>query len=409
MSFLGGIVNVAKDVLGISSSHDDAHKPAHHDATPARSQHLAATTPTAFHKAAAKPKAEPQQPTLAERLQSMGASSQLPASSFSEPHLTSSRSAAPPMTLSGEQVGSGNAVGGAVAAGARADVADLATGRDYGTVDQLGSSTSEPAVAVRNVQKGLDYYAQTFGRNGVDGAGSGVQVLINDRTTDASGNEIHKGNGGYYQTTDANGTTSEAIHFGVGEKYAADNGTVDQLALYHADDLTIHELTHGIIRKETGQLGGQANEAGATNEGIADVMAASATRDWVLGEGMFASDSDYREMRNIADPDDPTAIHGLWTSVGEVQAKTKAGEAPEEHWASGVVSTAAYRIQQRLGGEAGWQAVERVFYDSIDNDRLGDMSFQQVGAGLRASAASVYGAGSTQAQVFDEELRRGGL
>jgi hypothetical protein len=53
--------------------------------------------------------------------------------------------------------------------------------------------------------------------------------------------------------------------------------------------------------------------------------------------------------------------------------------------------------------------VERVFYDSIDNARLGDMSYAAVGAGLRQSAAAVYGAGSTQAQVFDEELRRGGL
>jgi hypothetical protein len=406
MSFLDGIVNVARNVLGMSPSHDAADKPAHHAPAPARSQHLAATTPTAFHKPAAT--RQPAAPTLAERLQSMSATSQPAAGSFSEPHLVASRVAAPPMNTTGTRVGAGLAVDGAVAAGARADVADMSTGQDFGTVDQLGSSTSEPAVAARNVQKGLDYYAQTFGRNGVDGAGSGVQVLINDRTKDATGAEIHKGNGGYYATTQ-NGVTTEAIHFGVGERYKADRGLVDQEALYHADDLTIHELTHGIIRKETGQLGGQANEAGATNEGIADVMAASATRDWVLGEGMFASDSNYREMRNIANPDDPTAIHGLWTSVGEVQANTEAGKAPEEHWASGVVSTAAYRIQQRLGGEAGWQAVERVFYDSIDNDRLGDMSFQAVGAGLRASAASVYGAGSAQAQVFDEELRRGGL
>lgn len=271
------------------------------------------------------------------------------------------------------------------------------------------SDTNEAAVAGANVQKGLDYYASTFGRHGLDDAGSGVGVLVNDRRTDASGEEMFKGNGGYYALPDASGQLSENIHFGVGKSYQGVRGLVDQASMAHADDLAIHELTHGVIRKETGHLGGEADEAGATNEGIADVMAAAATRDWRIGEGMYTARSDYKLMRNIAKPDDQSAIHGLWTSMDQVNAEKAAGREVEEHWASGVISTAAQRVQSRFGGEEGWKVVENVFYDSIDNARLGDMSFQATANALRTSAASVYGDGSSVDQVFDEELRRAGL
>jgi Zn-dependent metalloprotease len=280
-------------------------------------------------------------------------------------------------------------------------VADLAAG---GSAD-----TSDAALAAAHVQKGLDYFATTFGRNGLDGAGAGVDVLVNDRRHDANGEEMFAGNGGYYALPDANGQIAEAIHFGIGKRYDADRGHVDQKSMATADDLAIHELVHGVIRKETGHLGGEADEAGATNEAIADVMAAAATRDWRIGEGMYTERSDYKLMRNIADPDDERAIHGLWTSMDDVNAERAAGRELEEHWASGVISTAAHRVQSRFGGEDGWRVVENVFYDSIDNQRLGDMSFNAVAGALRTSAASVYGSGSSVHQVFDEELRRAGL
>ncbi len=316
------------------------------------------------------------------------------------PHLRFDRQVAPPADTTPLALERTAGVTTAAAAGARARVTDTQTGT---------SDTSDAAVAGANVQKGLDYYANTFGRQGLDGAGAGVDVLVNDRRTDASGDEMFKGNGGYYALPDANGQISEAIHFGVGKSYQGVRGLVEQAAMGHADDLAIHELTHGVIRKETGHLGGEADEAGATNEGIADVMAAAATRDWRIGEGMYTARSDYKLMRNIANPDDQQAIHGLWTSMDQVNAEKAAGREVEEHWASGVISTAAQRVQSRFGGEEGWKVVENVFYDSIDNARLGDMSFQATAAALRTSAIAVYGQGSSVDVVFDEELRRAGL
>jgi hypothetical protein len=290
----------------------------------------------------------------------------------------------------------------------RARVLDAATRAEHGTVDTLVGQ-GDAAVAARNVQHGLDYFASTFGRNGVDGAGAGVDVIIDDRSLTDEGTERFRGNGGYYATRDSAGAVHEAIHFGTGTSYQAANGQVDQHSMLHADDLAIHELVHGVIRKETGHLGGEADEAGATNEALADVIAASATRDWRIGEDMYTERSDYRTLRDIANPEDPTAIHGLWTSMADVDAAHARGEEVEEHWASGVLSTAAYRVQQRLGGERGWQAVEQVFYGAITGGQLGDMGFDAVASALRSAAASRYGTESTEHQVLDEELRRAGL
>ncbi|MCB0878797.1 MAG: M4 family metallopeptidase [Thermoleophilia bacterium] len=292
---------------------------------------------------------------------------------------------------------------------ARAQVFDGSDTNYVGDADQLASSGGDAAVAARNVQRGLDYFHDTFGRDGLDNAGSAVEVIVGDHSTDDSGQQRFKGNGGYYAMPDGRGGYGEAVHFGEGTSYDAARGRVDQKPMQYAEDLTIHELVHGVIRKESGYLGGQADEAGATNEAIADVLAASATRDWKLGEGMYTASSDYKLMRNIANPDDPTAIHGLWTSMDDVRRHQQAGEEIEEHWASGVISTAAYRMQQRLGGEAGWQAVEQVFYGAIEQHRLGDMSFESVANALRGSAASLYGDRSSQEQIVDEELRRAGL
>lgn len=330
------------------------------------------------------------------------------------PHAAAGHAAPPPPSAQPTASQGGGAAARPVTSSARAVVHDMsvadATGAaaTLGTVDNL-TGTGDAATAARNVQGGLDYYASTFGRSGLDGRGSNVDVLINDHTRDASGREIRRGNGGYYATARADGSTYEAVYYGDGTSYQGARGRVEQLTMLRADDLAVHELTHGLIRKETGYLGGKANEAGATNEAIADVMGASATRDWTIGEGLYTDASAYRKLRDIAHPDAPDAVHGLWTSMAQAQQAQATGTPYEEHWASGILSTAAYRMQQRIGGEAGWKAVEQVFYDVIDTNKLGDMSFATVASGVRAASTELYGAGSQVATVVDEELRRGGL
>lgn len=279
-----------------------------------------------------------------------------------------------------------------------------------GNQDSLASSGAQDArAAAANAQRGLQYYDSTFGRNGIDNAGSGVDIVLNDHSRNQQGQEIFHGNGGYYTTRDATGNLTEAVRWGDGTRYNhARGGAVEQYSMLYADDLTIHELTHGIIKRETGSIGGTADEAGSVNEGLADVMAASATRDWRMGEGMYSDASDYKYMRNIANPDDPQAVHQLWTSMQQYN-DARSSNKVEEHYASGIVSNAAYRIQSRLGGESGWKAVEQVFYHTIQDHRLGTLSFADTAAGLRASASSIFGAQSNEAQVVDEELRRAGL
>jgi Zn-dependent metalloprotease len=434
MSFIdgifSGIAGTVRGVLGIEQEPRTAvSSPAARSADLARDSRTSYQRPTASDGGPAGPRSSrPTLTALLEQQRTAGpeASSQAPSLLDRLHGNVQSRSTTrdPGSPLAGAYApdrGHGSETGYAAAQGhaqaregvgtvtnARAHIMDATTRASHGTTDTLGG-TSDAAIAARNVQRGMDYFATTFGRNGVDGAGSGVDVLINDRSLDEHGNERFRGNGGYYAMPDGAGGLREAIHFGTGTTYYGSNGLVEQREMLHADDLAIHELVHGIIRKETGHLGGGADEAGATNEAIADVLSAAATRDWSIGEGMYTAQSDYKLMRNIADPTDARAIHGLWTSMDEIHSRRAAGEEIEEHWASGVISTAAHRVQQRIGGDAGWGAVERVFYDTIVSRRLGDMSFEAVATALRTSAGSLYGSRSDVARTFDEELRRAGL
>ncbi|MCW2973140.1 MAG: bacillolysin [Thermoleophilia bacterium] len=389
MSFIDGILNGVRSAAGLDPIKASSSTPK--ETTPAKQQgHVATKVDTTYEQPTADTGA---------RTADLGslARAALQARESTPPHAAADRSTAPPAA----------AEAAPVLPRVKATVRDASQNfAVLGDVDTLASG--DAATAARNVQAGLDYYGTTFGRNGLDNAGAGVDVDINDYSTDATGAQTFHGNGGYYATTQSDGSVYEAIHYGDGNTYSAARGTVAQDSMLNAEDLAIHELTHGVIRKETGYLGGDADEAGATNEAIADIMGASATRDWKLGESMYGSASTYRNMRNIANPDDPTSVHGLWTTMDQVRAKQATGEM-EEHWASGVLSTAAYRVQQRIGGEAGWKAVEQVFYDVIDTNKLGDMSFSAVASGVRSAAGELYGAGSQVASVVDEELRRGGL
>lgn len=271
------------------------------------------------------------------------------------------------------------------------------------------SASSDAIAAARHVAEGMQYYQRTFGRSGIDEHGGVIDIVLNDHSTDASGRELFQGNGGYYTTRDSTGNLTEAVRWGSGIAYTHRNGGhVDQRQMLYADDLTIHELTHGIIKHETGAIGGTADEAGAVNEAFADVMGATATRDWRMGEGMYTNQSSYRYMRNIAQPDDPAAVHTLWTTLHQYRDAEAAGHA-EEHYASGVISHAAAVMQQHLGGERGWRAVEQTFYRTIDAHRMGDMSFGAAAAGLRTSVAELYGASSQEASALETALRQAEL
>lgn len=286
--------------------------------------------------------------------------------------------------------------------------ADAAAGL-IGDTKSLANSTDDAGIAARNVQIGLDYFARTFGRSGLDGRGKGVDVVINDRSLDEDGEEMFRGNGGFFRVKTADGSDSAALRFGVGAAFTTTDGRrANQRPMFAADDLTIHELTHGLIEQETGTLGGSSDELGAVNEALADVIAAAATRDWRIGEALYHRDSKVKLMRNIVDADDATALHPLYKSIAQVQAAKASGQL-EEHAASGVLSTALSRVQQRVGGEQGWQAVEQLTYSTIISGQLGTMSFTETAAALRAQAGTLWGAGDPRSQIVDTELRRAGL
>jgi hypothetical protein len=265
------------------------------------------------------------------------------------------------------------------------------------------SSSPDASAAASAIDQAQNYFMSTFGRNGLDGAGEGVQIVVDDRSVDAEGKEQFKGNAGFFRMPDANGDEVEALHFGEGTQYNHESGgRVRQASMAYAPDLAIHEYTHGIIERETGHIGGEADEAGAVGEGLADVFAAAATRDWRMGESMYERGSNYTAMRDISNPDDPTVVHGLWATAGEVRQHAVEDGDIEEHYASGVISESAYRIQARIG----WEGMEQVFYRALTDHTMGGMSFAETANSLRTASDEIYGEGSAQSAAVDEELSR---
>ncbi|MEO6866599.1 MAG: hypothetical protein ABI200_01105 [Gaiellales bacterium] len=295
MSFINGIVNAARSVIGLPAVHA---KPAAGKAAPKRGL-VAVDSKTGFDRTATSGSGNKVGsstrtgggPTLADRLAGVSPlsgnlntdtetskqdSSTAKRSTTIPPHLRGQRNDAPPRESSPLNDGQAGAASvqrettkpetvqretvqpkaARTTASARANIIDAGTFSSYGTIDNLAGGTDEAAAAAVNVQGGLDYYAETFGRDGIDGAGTGVNVLINDQSTDAQGRERFAGNGGFYTTSYSDGSVQETIHFGRGKAYEAEHGTVSQYSMLHADDLAIHELTHGIIRQETGHIGG---------------------------------------------------------------------------------------------------------------------------------------------------------
>ncbi len=281
--------------------------------------------------------------------------------------------------------------------------------RYVGNGSALRGASQDAIVAAHHAHRALAYYQTTFGRSGVDGSGRSLDIVLNDQSRDHNGQELFRGNGGYYTTRDSQGNISEAIRWGSGTAYQhRRGGWVEQRPMLYADDLTIHELTHGVLKAETGSLGGTADQTGAVHEAFADVMAAAATRDWRIGEGMYTARSTFRYMRNIASPDDPRAVHSVWRTMSQYRAAERSGSV-DEHHASGILSHAAATMQQQIGGDRGWRAVEQVFYRTLDTGRLGDLSFAAAAHGLRISADELFGMGSLEQQALETALRQAGL
>ncbi len=236
-----------------------------------------------------------------------------------------------------------------------------------------------------NVSITLQFFAEVFGRDSLDGKGMHV---------DAS---VHYGE----QFSNAMWTGKEML-FGDGDG-------IHIMGFAQSLDIVAHELTHAVTQHTiTGGLGQHrvggkvvlAGQAGALNESLSDVFACmvkqwhrkeSVSRaDWLLGEGILAPGLG-KAVRSLKDPGNP--VH---TYEDDDQARDMRGFVPggDVHANSGIPNHAFYLAASALGGHS-WEHAGHIWYEAIGH--LGkNASFADAAQVTMQAADSLFGVASKE-------------
>ncbi len=254
----------------------------------------------------------------------------------------------------------------------------------FATSNAANSGWDTTAVsAMENTMKVYDYYLNTFNRNSIDEAGKNLISVI------------HYGSS--YNNAYWNG---ELMVYGDGD------GQIFQ-SLARCNDVTAHELTHGVVGATAGLK--YENQSGALNEAFADIFAAMVDReDWTIGEDCTVAAPGY--LRNIANP--ATSLNPQPTKMSEYQnlPNTEQGDNGGVHVNNSIPSHAAYLMAEGLSAKAvgtsiGRDKTEQIFYRALTTYLTASAQFIDARNATLQAAEDLYGASSAEttavAQAWD--------
>ncbi len=173
------------------------------------------------------------------------------------------------------------------------NLSTLETSDDLATWDRVAVG---PGAAVDGhfYTAAADQFYRGVGYASYDGRGSPMNVLVHDNriVTDAQGNQYSMAENAFWD----HGNT---LHFGDG---TAPQGKGDVRPTSVAWDIVVHELTHGVTQY-SGDLA-YANETGAMNEAMSDIMASIAELEYtplghtpfIIGEAAWTTTFGLRDM-----------------------------------------------------------------------------------------------------------------
>lgn len=199
------------------------------------------------------------------------------------------------------------------------------------------------------------YLGATLGRDGVDGHGGSVELVVHapDRTNaywDAPNARVELGDGD-------------------GTAWGPFGESVSVMA---------HELYHGVIDAEV-QLDYEQPEQAALHESLADVFAAGVIGSWRIGEDVVTPGVAGDVIRDLSRPE-----------VAHVSQAQQAGG--ESHALAGIASLAAVRATDALGSDG----VQRVWYRALVDHLPDGAGFAEAARATIAAAQSLYGATSSE-------------
>lgn len=241
-----------------------------------------------------------------------------------------------------------------------------------------GSSwNNEVAVSAHyNAGQAYEYFANTFGRNSIDGNGGTIISFI----------DVREQNGQEMDNAFWNG---RAMFYGNGD-FAFSQPLARSL------DVAGHEMSHGVIQNEANLE--YRNESGALNESFADVFGSMIDRDdWLIGEevvnsAVFPSGA----LRSMEDP------HNGGRSLNDAgyqprhynERYTGTDDNGGVHINSGIPNFAFFKIATAIGKDKA----ERIFYRALTVGYLTKSSqFIDFRAAIAQAAADLYSSSEVDA------------
>lgn len=198
------------------------------------------------------------------------------------------------------------------------------------------------ATAHDHMQKVIDYYSQTHGRNSWDGQGAQVRQLVH------FGQDFNNAFWDAY-----------AKHMAIGD---GDNYIFKEFA--RALDVSAHEFSHAVVTGTVDLI--YQGQPGALNESFADVMAVMVDRDdWLIGEDIVGPNYFPKGYaRSFIDPgggNQPAHMKDLYKGLDDYGGV---------HTNSGIPNHAAYQLAQATSREV----VEKIWYRTLYKDHIGSQA-----------------------------------
>jgi Zn-dependent metalloprotease len=176
-----------------------------------------------------------------------------------------------------------------------------------------------------------------------------------------------------------------------------------------------HELTHGVTGSTINLL--YTGQSGALNESISDVFGSLVKQyklgqtadqaDWLIGAGILGPSMHGVALRSMKAPG--TAYDGDSQPADMSQYVNTAEDNGGVHTNSGIPNRAFYLAATAIGGHA-WERAGRIWYQvSVNRMVPQDAQFHTYAQATLTAAATLYGAGSTEARAVGDAWAQVGV
>jgi Zn-dependent metalloprotease len=264
-----------------------------------------------------------------------------------------------------------------------------------GDSDDSWTSASEKVAVQAHYNAGLvmDYYATTFGRNGIDDNGGpglapslgSVSLLLTSGVSYSK-----KYNNAFWDST------LGMMVYGDG-----DGKTFNPLV---SVDISGHEMTHGVVQYSAGLA--YTGESGGLNEAYADIFGAMIERyadgnvtssdTWTVGEDAYTPKTAGDALRYMNNPaKDGSSLDYYKTTAGKYDV----------HYSSGIANLAFYLLSEggahpTRGGAAmvgiGADEASEIWYRALTVYLTSASTFSDARNGTLKAAKDLYGSGSAE-------------